>query len=53
MFLEKELGSIEVGKLADMVVWEKDFRKIKPEQYLKNEVKMTIIGGKILYRREK
>ncbi len=53
VFLEKELGSIEVGKLADMVVWEKDFRKIRPKGYLDNQVKMTIIGGKILYRREK
>ena len=48
--LEKEIGSLEVGKFADFVVWEKDFTTLKPEEYLKNRVLMTVIGGKILYR---
>lgn len=49
--LEKKIGSLEVGKFADFVVWEKDFTRIKPEEYLKNKVIMTVVGGKIVYRR--
>lgn len=48
---EKKIGSLEVGKFADFVVWERDFTKIKPEEYLKNKVLMTVVGGKIIYKR--
>ncbi len=53
VFLENKIGSLEVGKYADLVVWEKSFFELTPEQYLKNDVIMTIVDGKILYRREK
>ncbi|MBO9532675.1 MAG: urease subunit alpha [Solirubrobacteraceae bacterium] len=33
--LEKEIGSVEVGKLADLVLWEPAFFGVKPEVVLK------------------
>jgi hypothetical protein len=51
MFAEKEVGSIEPGKLADMVVIDKDFMKC-PEDELKDiEPLQTVVGGKVVYRR--
>lgn len=48
---EKIKGSIEVGKLADFVVLAEDPLVVN-EDYLKNiEVEMTILGGKIVYKR--
>ncbi len=48
--VERDLGSLQVGKFADFVVWEKDFTKITPEEYLKNKVLMTVVGGEVVYR---
>ena len=44
-------GSIEVGKLADFIVLDRDITTLDPEEILKTEVLMTIIGGEILYQR--
>jgi predicted amidohydrolase YtcJ len=52
MFAEKQVGSIEPGKLADMVVITKDFATC-PEDDLKDiEALQTILGGKEVYRRD-
>ena len=52
MFAEKEVGSIEPGKLADLVVIDKDFMTC-PEDELKNiEPLQTVVGGKVIYSRE-
>ncbi len=48
-FQEQEKGSLEVGKLADMVVLSKDIFNIPPEEISEAEVEMTILGGKIVY----
>ncbi|HEC87379.1 MAG TPA: amidohydrolase [Thermoplasmatales archaeon] len=48
-FEEKEKGSIEVGKLADFVVLDKDPFKIKPEEIINVQVLATIVGGEIVY----
>jgi predicted amidohydrolase YtcJ len=51
MFAEKETGSIEPGKLADMVVISKDFATC-PEDDIKDiEPVETIVGGKVVYER--
>jgi hypothetical protein len=51
MFEEKEKGSIEPGKLADMVVITKDFSTC-PEDDIKDiEPVETIVGGKVVYQR--
>jgi predicted amidohydrolase YtcJ len=46
---EKIKGSLEVGKLADMVVLPEDLLAIAPEKLLNLKVDMTILGGKVVY----
>ena len=48
-FDEKNKGSIEEGKLADLTVISRDLRTIPPNQIENTEVQMTIVGGKIVY----
>ncbi len=46
---EKEKGSITVGKLADMVILDADLFAIPPEKIGDVKVRVTLIGGKIVY----
>jgi predicted amidohydrolase YtcJ len=46
---EKIKGSIEVGKLADMVVLSQDIFEVNPEEILNTQVESTILGGKIVW----
>ncbi len=48
-FEENERGSIEVGKLADFVVTDKDFMKIDIHEVPKVKVEQTFIGGERVY----
>ena len=48
---EKLKGTLEVGKLADMVVLPEDLLSISPEKLLTMKVDMTIVGGKVLHER--
>ncbi len=48
-FQEKEKGSLEVGKLADFVILGEDIRKIAPEKIKDVKIKMTVIGGKVVF----
>ena len=47
---EKTEGSIEVGKLADVIIISQDLFKIAPNQIGKTKVLMTMVGGKIVYQ---
>jgi predicted amidohydrolase YtcJ len=50
MFDEKNRGTIEPGKLADLVVTTKDFLTC-PEDEIKNiEAERTVVGGKVVYQ---
>jgi predicted amidohydrolase YtcJ len=49
---EKVKGSIEVGKLADLVVLSADIFKIDPVEIEKAKVVMTIFDGKVIYQRK-
>ena len=46
-----ELGTLEVGKLADMVVLSQDLLTIDPDRTMDTEVEMTILGGTVVYER--
>jgi predicted amidohydrolase YtcJ len=48
---EKIKGSIEAGKLADLVVLSADIFKIDPVEIGKAKVVMTIFDGKVIYER--
>ena len=47
---EDKIGSLEVGKLADIVVLEKDLYKIAPSQISTTKVRLTMMNGKITYQ---
>ena len=49
VFRENDLGSIEPGKLADLVVIDRDYLTI-PAADIKNiKVMMTMVGGRVVY----
>ncbi len=47
---ERIKGSIEVGKLADLAVWEEDPYSAKLQRLREIPITMTIVGGKIVYQ---
>jgi predicted amidohydrolase YtcJ len=47
--MEKDLGSIEDGKLADLVVLSRDIMTAAPRDILTTRVLKTVIGGRIVY----
>jgi predicted amidohydrolase YtcJ len=49
-FAEKEKGSLEVGKLADIVVLDTALDSAQPESIKEARVLSTIIGGKVVYQ---
>jgi len=48
-FAEKERGSLEVGKLADLAVLSKDYFKVPVEEIGEIEAVITVVGGRVLY----
>ena len=50
MFMEKKLGSIEVGKYADIAVWDRDIYTIPIEEIKSLKCLMTMLNGRIVYK---
>ncbi len=48
-FPEKEKGSLEPGKLADLAVLSQDIFTVPPLELPKTESILTMVGGKIIY----
>jgi hypothetical protein len=48
-FQEREIGSIEKGKLADLVVWDKDIYAVQVDEIRDLKAEATIVGGKVIY----
>ena len=48
-FEENIKGSVEAGKLADLIVLSADPEKIDPEELLNLKVEMTMLGGKVVH----
>ena len=46
---ETLLGSIEAGKLADLVMLSADIMRIPAPEILKTTIRLTVIGGEIVY----
>jgi len=49
---EDEKGSLEPGKLADMVVLDRDILTVDPLDIVNTSVLMTVVGGEVVYERE-
>lgn len=49
-FMENRLGSLQPGKLADLVVLSQDLYKVPPAQIGGTKVLLTIVDGKIVWR---
>jgi len=50
-YQEKKIGTIEVGKWADFTIFEDDIMAADGKTILNTETRMTIVGGKVAYKR--
>ncbi|KPK77436.1 MAG: hypothetical protein AMJ79_03355 [Phycisphaerae bacterium SM23_30] len=51
-FMEDRKGMIKEGYLGDVVILNQDLMTIAPEEIMKTKVDYTILGGKVVYKRE-
>jgi hypothetical protein len=50
MFLEDKIGTLEVGKRADIAIWDRNFYTIATEQIKETKCLMTLLDGEVVYR---
>ena len=50
-FEEHEKGTLEVGKLADFALLERDITRIPPEEIRDVKVMLTVVGGQAVFER--
>jgi hypothetical protein len=48
LHLEDDIGTLETGKLADLIVLEQDFLTVPDEALGRNRVLLTMVGGKVV-----
>ena len=51
-FAEADKGTLERGKLADLVLLDRDLTRIAPETIRDAKVVMTVVGGRIVFERD-
>jgi len=49
MFMENEIGSLVVGKWANMIIIDRDIFKIDPLEISETVLLKTIIGGQVVW----
>lgn len=49
--LDAAVGSVEVGKFADLIVLDKNFMQVPEEELGRNDVLLTLVGGKVVWAR--
>ena len=50
-FQEKDIGSLRSGRLADIVVIDRDLTKVRPETIRDARIEYTIVGGRVVFDR--
>ena len=50
---EDRIGSIEEGKLADMIVIDQNLFEIDPSRIRDTQILLTILGGRVIYARDR
>jgi predicted amidohydrolase YtcJ len=51
VFREKDLGTLEAGKKADVTAFDKDLMTIEPKAILTAQPVLTVVDGKVLFER--
>jgi hypothetical protein len=51
-FAEARKGTLEPGKLADLVVFGADLFRLAPREILTTPVDLTVVGGRVVFERE-
>ena len=51
MFLDTETGSLEVGKQADIAVWDRNLYKVPAAQLKDLRCEMTLVAGDVVFQR--
>lgn len=51
LFLENEVGSLEVGKRADLVVFARDIMSVPEAEIPRAEIDMTVVDGRVVHER--
>ncbi|MBT2655590.1 amidohydrolase [Bacillus sp. ISL-18] len=52
-FRENELGTLEAGKLADIIVLDRNLFDVPTEEILETKVQLTIVDGKVVFEQGK
>jgi hypothetical protein len=50
--LERQVGTIEDGKFADLIILERDFLTVPDEELGRNRVLLTMVGGEVVFARD-
>lgn len=53
LFMEDRIGSLELGKYADLVVWDTDLYKAPTEKLKDMKAEITMMNGEIVYQKKK
>ncbi|PYT70312.1 MAG: hypothetical protein DMG39_16175 [Acidobacteria bacterium] len=51
LFLEDRIGSLEVGKDADIAIWDRDMYTIPSDELKDLQCELTLFKGQVVYRR--
>jgi hypothetical protein len=49
MFREDDLGTLEVGKLADLVVLDRDYMSVPTDEIINIAPVLTMVGGRVVF----
>ena len=51
LFMEDRIGTLEVGKYADIAVWDRDLYSVPTDEIKEMRCELTLVNGEIVYQR--